>query len=95
MYNTIILLKGKAFLTNREYDKFEKGDTIYGTDSNPEEIKRWSIDKKEKAMKELNKHKCLYDTGSNVNLIEEYALEYCECDEDSEFIQGSDYDLSS
>lgn len=24
----------------------------------------------------------------------EYALEYCECDEDGEFIQGADFDLA-
>lgn len=26
--------------------------------------------------------------------VTEYALEYCECDEDGEFIQGADFDLA-
>lgn len=29
MNNTIILLKGEAYLTRREYKEFEKGDTIF------------------------------------------------------------------
>lgn len=93
MNNTIILEKGYARLTEEEYKKFSKGDTIWGNDSNPEEIKRWSIDEKEQAMAELAKYKCEYSHGY-VWDIEEYAIEYCECDEDGEFVQGSDYDLA-
>lgn len=26
--------------------------------------------------------------------VEEYALEYCETDQDGEFVEGSDYDLA-
>lgn len=40
MNNTIILLKGEELLTRGEYKKFNKGDTIFGNDSNPEELKR-------------------------------------------------------
>lgn len=93
MNNTIILKKGYARLTESEYKKFEKGDTIWGIDREPEEIKRWNIEDEAEAKAELAKHKCTYD-GGNVWDIEEYALEYCECDEDGEFIQGSDFDLA-
>lgn len=93
MINTIILKKGYARLTHSEYEKFEKGDTIFGLNSEPEELKRWSIEDKEEAEKELAKYKCSY-SGGNVWDIEEYALEYCECDENGEFVQGSDFDLA-
>lgn len=95
-YNTIILKKGYSSLTNNEYKKFEKGDTIFGDDSNPEELKRWNISQKKEAEEELKNYNCEYRyyALSNSWDIEEYALEYCECDEDGEFIQGSDYDLA-
>jgi hypothetical protein len=91
MNNTIILKKGYARLTENEYRKFEKGDTIWGDGSNPEEVKRWSIDQKEEAEVELAKYRCAYKGGNN---IEEWALEYCECDEDGEFVEGSDFSLA-
>lgn len=93
MNNTIILKRGYATLTNSEYKKFNKGDTIYGIDSEPEEIKRWNMEQKAQALVELNDYRCTY-SGGNVWNIEEYALEYCECDEDGEFVEGSDYDLA-
>lgn len=93
MYNTIILKRGYARLTGNEHKRFQKGDTIYGVDSNPEELQRWVIEDEEEAKKVLAGYKCSYD-GGNVWDIEEYALEYCECDEDGEFIQGSDYELA-
>ena len=39
MFNTIILLKGEARLSKREYKSFSEGDTIWGADSSAEEIK--------------------------------------------------------
>lgn len=93
MFNTIILKRGYRKLSSSEYKKFCKGDTIFGLSSEPEELKRWSMDDKTEAQKELAKYRCTY-SGGNVWDIEEYALEYCECDEDGEFIQGSDYDLA-
>ena len=51
--NTIILLKGDARLTKNEYRKFAVGDTIYGADSNPTEVKRWGIEQKMEALAEL------------------------------------------
>lgn len=96
MFNTIILKRGCARLTEKEYEKFNKGDTIFGDNSNPGEIRHWSIDQKEEAKKELAKYKCTYDFGGAGNLwnIEEYALEYCECNNDGEFMEGLDFDLA-
>lgn len=95
MNNTIILLKGEAGLTNAtEMKHFEKGDTIWGIDSTPEELRRWNIDQKEEAKEELAKYHCAYRSNGHMTWIDEYALEYCECDEDGEFMQGSDYELA-
>ena len=93
-YNTIRLLKGKAFLTTREYKNFEPGDTIWGNDSDAEEISRWNEDEKEKALDALKKYKCSYQELNGMYDIEEYALEYFDSDEDGEFVAGSDYDIA-
>lgn len=96
MWNTIILRYGERFLTDREYKKFQKGDCIFGIDCASEELKRWPIEQKEEALEELNKHRCDYGRPGD-RRIEEYALEYCECDEDGEFVCGfcgSDYDFA-
>lgn len=94
MNNTIILLKGEKRLSSSEYKKFTKGDTIFGDNSSPTELKRWDISQAEEAKTELAKYNCSYSEGIALYYIEEYALEYCECDEDGEFVQGSDYDLA-
>ncbi|MCI8795353.1 MAG: hypothetical protein HFG89_00665 [Dorea sp.] len=93
MFNIIVLKKGCAKLAESEYRTFQKGDTIFGDNSDPEEIQRWVIEDEEEARKELEKRRCSYN-GGYVWDIEEYALEYCECDESGEFIQGSDYELA-
>lgn len=95
MFNSIILKKGYERLTENEFKNFAEGDTIWGVDQDPVELKRWSIDQKEAAEAELKKYRCTYDGGhGQIWTIEEYALEYCECDEDGEFVQGSDYELA-
>lgn len=94
MWNTIILLKGTLKTSPSYYKDFEHGDTIYGLNSEPEELARFSIDEKDKALKELSKHKCTYIKGAEIVYIEEYALQYCNCDEDGDLIDGSDYDLA-
>lgn len=94
MFNTIKLKRGCAKLTEKEFKTFSKGDTIFGENSDPEEIKRWSIEQEEEARKELAKHKCSYVQSGGLWQIEEYALEYCECDEDGCFVEGSDYYLA-
>lgn len=92
MFNTIILLKGNRTISAKEYENFRKGDTIFGVDSDPQELKRWDSEEKEAAVKELAKCRCSYNSGS-VWDIEEYALQYCTC-EDGEFLGGADYDLA-
>lgn len=95
MNNTIILKKGYARLTNNEYQKFHRFDTIAGTNYIPTEIKRWTIDQIEEAKQGLAKHNCTYKRyNDNLIEIEEYMLEYCKCDEDGEFVEGSDYDFA-
>lgn len=93
----IRLLKGEEILSYREYQNFEEGDTIWGNDSDAEELKVWEGKDKEEAKKELEKYKCSYLWGGgdgNIKYIEEYALEYYLADEDGEFYQGSNYDLA-
>lgn len=95
MFNTIILLKGIETLTKKQFKTFEKGNTIFGLDSEPEELKRWSISNKDEAEKALSELKCVYRLLPESVDITEYALEYCECDENGEFVQGSDFDLAT
>ena len=90
VFNTIILKEGTANLTNEEVKKFNKGDTIYGNNSNPAEIARWNISDEKQARATLAEYRCSYDGGR----IKEYALEFCETDEDGEFVSGSDYDFA-
>lgn len=35
-----------------------------------------------------------YRSNGSIYRIDEYALEFCECDEDGEFIKGSDYEMA-
>lgn len=93
MYNTIILLHGRGEIT-------DKGDAIYGIDSAPKEIMRWSISDKAAARKELAKHLCSYREvttfgGGTVVQADEWALEWCECDESGEYIDGADFELAA
>lgn len=91
----IRLVKGCARLTNSEYSKFEKGDTIWGDGSNPEELNRWVAEDEAEALKALEVVKCSY-SNYNSQLVEviEYALEYFTADDDGEFIDGSDYKVA-
>lgn len=43
---------------------------------------------------ELAKYNCEYIHNIETVHVIEYALEYCQCDEDGEFIEGSDYDFA-
>lgn len=95
MNNTIILKHCEIRLTREEFKGFKKGNTICGEDEYPvEELKRYSIEDQQEAIEELSKYRCKYTEDGSLYNIEEYALEYCECDEEGEFIQGSDYDLA-
>ena len=95
-YNSIRLLKGQAYLSNNEYKKFSKGDTIWGADANAEVLKCWEAKEEEAARKELEQYRCeyhCYEAGMTYD-ITEYALEFFNSDEDGEFLNGSDYDLA-
>ena len=99
MFNTIILHHGETECSERNWlMRVQPGDSIWGVDSDAKEIKRWPIDKKDEALAELAKYRCKYTPvrGFSCRLIEldEYALEYCECDDDGEFITGSDFVLA-
>ena len=94
MYNTIILKKGTANLTAQQYTGFSEGDTIFGDNSEPEELKRWPISEEAAAKEELKKFSCTCVKSGDLYSIEEVALEYCETDESGEFVCGSDFDLA-
>lgn len=94
MMNTIILKHGYAKLTRTEMKDFEKGDTIFRENSAPEELKRWSVDQEAEALAELKKYRCSYIEDVQLTTISEYAIEYCECDEDGEFVSGSNFELA-
>lgn len=89
--NTIILWRGKGHFTRSELIRMKQYDVglrICGVG-----VKHWSIDQIEEARTELAKHKCKYGLlHANRIDIEEWLLEFCECDEDGEFVEGSDYE---
>ena len=98
MYNTIILLKGERQYQCKTFEEnFTKWDTIFGDDCEPIELARWDIEDKEEAEAALARYKSEYDYGGlqRIYYVTEYALEYCDCDEDGDFISGSDYDLAT
>lgn len=93
--NTIILLKGEQNLPTKDFlATFTKGDSVFGVDTDAVELARWDISQKEEAMKKLAEYKCSYISGSGTTWVEEYALEFCECDEDGDFISGSDFEIA-
>lgn len=95
MLNMIRLLHGECRATNEELKKFHKGDTILGNDTDPEEFKRWKIEEKEEAKKELSALRCRYARyNEHLTDIEEYSLEYFKADESGEFVYGSDFELA-
>ena len=94
MFNTIILLHGDAVLSKMEMKKFKKGDTVINDWADATEVKRWKMSEKDEAIAELASKKCTYKKGIELTYIDEWALEYCECDEDGEFVEGSDYDMA-
>lgn len=95
MLAMIRLLHGECRVTNEELKKFKKGDTIWGNDTDPEELKRWTIEEKEEAKKELAALRCRYARyNEHLTDVEEYALEYFKADESGEFVEGSDFELA-
>lgn len=95
MLSMIRLLHGERRITNEELKKFQKGDTIWGNDTDPEELKRWTIEEEEEAEEELENLYCKsVEYNEYLTDIEEYALEYFNADENGEFIEGSDFELA-
>lgn len=93
--NTIRLLRGECRANNEEYKRFKKGDTVWGNDTNPEELKRWTIEEEEEAKAELKKFFCKsVKYNEHLTDIEEYALEFFQADESGEFVEGSDFELA-
>lgn len=92
--NTIVLLAGKETITKKEFKNFERGSAIWGYTQVPTEIKRWSMDQKEEAEKELANYRCKYLLSPENVEITEYALMYCVCDDEGYFVEGADYDLA-
>ena len=95
MLDMIRLLHVECRVTNEELKKFIKGDTIWGNDTDPEELKRWKIEEKEEAKKELAALRCRYARyNEHLTDVEEYALKYSKADESGEFVEGSDFELA-
>lgn len=89
------LLKSEARFTKEELKGFKKGDLITGNDVNPEELKRWTGEGcREKALEELKKFNSRYYIGEQLADVTEYVVETYEADEDGNFLDGSDYDIS-
>lgn len=95
-YNTIRLIHGSLNCPRHIWlKKVNPGDSILECDHWCEEVMRWSIEQEAAAQKELSRRKCTYFRIGDTVYADEYALEYCECDEDGEFIEGSDYELAT
>lgn len=99
MHNTIILWRGSAEFRAREWLKTAKpGDAIFGIDTSPAEVNRWPIDQEAAAWAALAECRSEYTIRQGVGgphiFAEEWALEWCECDEDGDFVEGSDYEVA-
>ncbi len=75
----IILLKGEADFTKSEYEKFDKGSTIFEIDSFPQELKCWKDNELELAKEYLKYCRCKYIHYPHCIDVQEYALEYYDC----------------
>lgn len=89
MKNTIILAKAEANLTKREYQSYTFGSLIMEQDY--DEITRWKIADERKAIEALKQTQCIIWKHIELYEIVEYALVYCTCDEEGNFVEGSDY----
>ncbi len=69
----------------KQFNNFTEGDCICGENASPEELKRWTGDQYDLAKAELAKYSCSYRKSGGYMFADEYALEYCNMDEDGEF----------
>lgn len=91
-YNTIILKKGVEKLSWKEKQIYKAGDLIYGKGKKPPiELKRWASKNEEKARMELEKYFCWIDRGVGSGKVFEYALIYCQTDENGEIVKELEY----
>lgn len=87
-YNTIILKKAIEKLSKKMEQTYKIGDLIYGRgEKQPVELKRWTSENEEKADQELEKYFCWIDRGPGGCKVMEYALIYCQTDENGEVIK--------
>lgn len=94
MYNTIFLKHGNALVKAAKFKDYSMGNAIFGVDAVPDILWKWPIEKELEAKAELKKLRCTYEKSGDFFYIKEFALEYCETDEDGDFICGSDFDLA-
>ena len=88
------LKHGVGSYSKKQFNNFTEGDCICGENASPEELKRWTGDQYDLAKAELAKYSCSYRKSGGYMFADEYALEYCNTDEDGEFLDGSDLDLA-
>lgn len=74
MSSIIRLLKGEIKMSEKDYENFQKGSAIHGSDAL--ELSRWCMDDEEDARRELNQYRCRYHKLRGWVYIEEYALEF-------------------
>lgn len=94
MYNTIFLKRGNAIVKAAKFKDYSIGDAVCGVNAEPDILQKWPIEKEMEAKEELKKHRCTYEKSGDFYDVEEFALEYCETDDDGDFISGSDFDLA-
>jgi len=94
-HNTIMLICGSRNFPRKDWmTKTFPGCATFGDNAEPEELMRWSISQEAEARTELAKRNCVYRVSGGFVFAEEFALEWCECDEDGDFVCGSDYALA-
>lgn len=82
MFNSIRLVHGIGVVSRRGEAYIESG----------EPVKCWPIEEKDKAYTELANHRCTYSKGDKKKAhADEWALEFCELDEEGMFVDGSDF----
>lgn len=93
--DTIILIHGSSQCKARDWrKKIFPGEAVFGIDNNSQYIKKWPAEEEASAYKELSSKKCEYYRTGDTIWLDEWALMWCECDEDGEFISGADYELA-
>ena len=96
MNNTIILKRYACGFTPKEYEKVE-GLSLALIDGEEcqcpeiEEIRRYPMSDEDKAIADFDDIEDIVTQESGALWVEQYVLEYCECDSDGEWVSGSGY----